>query len=384
MNRLKALYAIYISVAVGYMGVGLVAPLISLVLHEHGANSFIVGLVGTTMFSAFTLASFPMGRATDRHGAKPILVAGLSVYGFSILLFAFINQIWLFFAVRAIEGVAAAAISVATETMISQLSEPEERARRMGYYGLSVGVGWALGPLTGAALFSLRHWAPFVGCFVFSGAAAILVACSVPRVHSRDHQIPGLVSGLSAKLVTPVSGGMLYGYLMSSLVTLFPLYLNRRGVEEVQTGGIITAVIVGTIVSQVPIARAADRFGKRPVLLASAIFLSGLFWLMTMHSAPLFFVCVGALIGASAGSLYPVALAIIGGSVIPERLGTATALFSLAFGIGSLAGPAMSGLVMDHFGDAWLFRVAAILTAAFSALIPIMHVWIRSRVPRNP
>ena len=215
-------------------------------------------------------------------------------------------------------------------------------------------------------------------------AAAILVACSVPRVHSRDHQIPGLVSGLSAKLVTPVSGGMLYGYLMSSLVTLFPLYLNRRGVEEVQTGGIITAVIVGTIVSQVPIARAADRFGKRPVLLASAIFLSGLFWLMTMHSAPLFFVCVGALIGASAGSLYPVALAIIGGSVIPERLGTATALFSLAFGIGSLAGPAMSGLVMDHFGDAWLFRVAAILTAAFSALIPIMHVWIRSRVPRNP
>ncbi len=57
---------------------------------------------------------------------------------------------------RAIEGVGAAAISVATETMISKLSEPNERARRMSYYALSVGVGWAAGPLAGALLFQYR------------------------------------------------------------------------------------------------------------------------------------------------------------------------------------------------------------------------------------
>src|SRR5262245_39091078 len=125
----RAFLAIYISIAISYLGVGLVAPLISIVLAEHGANSLIVGLVGTTMFSAFTLASFPIGARIDRSGPKPFLIWGLSVYGVSLALFAFINSIALFFVLRFIEGVGAAAISVATETMIGQLSNENERAK---------------------------------------------------------------------------------------------------------------------------------------------------------------------------------------------------------------------------------------------------------------
>src|SRR4051812_6489989 len=81
LSQSKAFLAIYASVAISYLGVGLVAPLIALVLHEHDENSFVIGLIGTTMFTAFTLASFPIGWATDRFGPKPILIGGLIVYG---------------------------------------------------------------------------------------------------------------------------------------------------------------------------------------------------------------------------------------------------------------------------------------------------------------
>ena len=104
MSDSKAFSAIYLSIALSYLGVGLVAPLIPILLAGHGENSLIVGLIGTTMFSAFTLASFPVGAATDRIGPKPILVGGLIVYGAAILLFAFIKVTWLFFAVRAHRG----------------------------------------------------------------------------------------------------------------------------------------------------------------------------------------------------------------------------------------------------------------------------------------
>lgn len=372
MTKVRALYAIYISVAISYLGVGLVAPLISLVLHERGASRFVVGLVGTTMFAAFTLASFPLGHTTDKVGAKPVLVCGLALYGISILLFAFIEQTWLFFVVRAVEGVAAAAISVATETMINHLSEHKERARRMGYYALSVAIGWALGPLSGTALFSIRQWIPFVGCFIFSGAAAIMVSMLVPRVLSNDHRLSGVASGISRRLVVPVSGGLLYGYLMSSLVTLFPLYLSRKGIADIEMGAIITSVIVGAIAAQIPIAKLADRFGKHSTLLAGAILQAGLFVLMTAQSSTPFFIGIAVLIGASAGTLYPLALAIIGEIVASDRLGRATALFSLAFGFGSLSGPALSGLTMDRLGDRWLFYLPAILAATFSLLIPAM------------
>ena len=365
MSHRRAFQAIYLSVAISYLGVGLVAPLIAVVLSQHGAGSFVVGLVGTTMFAAFTISSFPIGRLIDGIGPKPVLIAGLLVYGVSILLFAKISNVALFFVVRGVEGVGAAAISVATETMISRLSGPNERARRMSYYALSVGLGWAAGPLAGGLMFRSRPELPFVACFVFSAIAALLALVFVPRTNG-DSSHSEAAPSLARKLIAPISAGGLYGYLMSSLVTLFPLYLKEMNVEADEMGSIITAVIGGTLVSQVPIGWAADRFGKRETLLGCSILLACVFGLMSTHTDWRLFLLTGAMAGALAGSLYPIGLSMIGSLVPSERLGSATSLFSLAFGIGSLAGPASSGLAMDHLGDQWLFYLPSLLVAAFA------------------
>jgi MFS family permease len=365
LSKERAFWAIYISVAISYLGVGLVAPLISIVLAEHGADSLIVGLVGTTMFAAFTLASFPIGAAVDRFGPKPILIVGLVVYGVSLMLFAFINSTLLFFIVRAVEGVGGAAISVATETMISQLSEQQERARRMSYYALSVGLGWAMGPLTGALLFNLQASLPFYACCGFSILAALAVASFVPKTGGGDHHVEGMAKQLSAALILPISAGALYGYLMSSLVTLFPLYLKNLGVSETKMGSIITAVIIGTILSQIPLGLAADRYGKQRVLLVCAVLVACIFMVMPLGSNWQSFLVTGAMLGAVAGSFYPIGLSLIGELVSGKRLGAATALFTLLFGIGSLVGPTVSGFAMTHMGNKWLFYLPAMLTIGF-------------------
>jgi MFS family permease len=364
----KAFYTINLSIALSYLGVGLVAPLIAIVLAEHGENSFIIGLIGTTMFTAFTLASFPIGAATDRFGAKPILIAGLVIYGGAILLFAFIKVTWLFFAVRAIEGVGAAAISVATETMISQLSKPNERARRMSHYALSVGIGWAAGPLAGALLFGIKPQVPFIGCFGLSIVAALLAAALIGRMPGGSHHEEDIFSVLSMRIVMPISAGAVYGYLMSSLVTLFPLYLRQEMlVSETAMGAIITAVIIGTVASQVPIGHAADRFGKRRTLLVCTVLLGVVFAIIPFQPDWRLFLLTGAVAGALAGSLYPIGLALIGEIVRKERLGAAHSTFSLAFGLGSLTGPSISGLAMTHFDNArWLFYLPALLAMVFA------------------
>jgi MFS transporter, DHA1 family, multidrug resistance protein len=371
MSDSKAFSAIYLSIGLSYLGVGLVAPLIPILLAGHGENSLIVGLIGTTMFTAFTLASFPVGAATDRIGPKPMLVGGLILYGAAILLFAFIKVTWLFFVVRAIEGVGASAISVATETMINRLSKPGELARRMSYYALAVGIGWAAGPLAGALLYGIRPEVPFVGCFVLSILAALLAVSLIKKAPIGSHHGEAMLSVLSSNLVMPISAGALYGYLMSSLVTLFPLYLKREiNVPEAGMAAIITAVIIGTIISQVPIGRAADRFGKRRTLLVCTVLLGCVFALMSLHTDWRLFLATGVLAGALAGSLYPMGLALIGQVVRKERLGAATSTFSLAFGIGSLIGPSLSGLAMTHFDNPrWLLYLPALLSGVFALTI---------------
>jgi len=371
MSDSRAFSAIYLSIGLSYIGVGLVAPLIPILLEGHGENSFLVGLIGSTMFTAFTLASFPVGAATDRVGPKPMLVGGLIVYGGAILLFAFIKVTWLFFAIRAIEGVGASAISVATETMINRLSEPGERARRMSYYALSIGIGWAAGPLAGALLYGIRPEVPFIGCCVLSFLAALLAAGRIKDTPPGSHHGEAILSVVAPNIVVPIAAGALYGYLMSSLVTLFPLYLKREiRVPEAGMAAIITSVIIGTIISQVPIGHAADRFGKRKTLLICTVLLGGVFALMSLHTDWRLFLATGVLAGALAGSLYPIGLALIGHVVKKERLGAATSTFSLAFGIGSLIGPSASGLAMTHFDNPkWLLYLPSLLSGVFAMLI---------------
>jgi len=382
MSESRAFSAIYLSIGLSYLGVGLVAPLIPILLAGHGENSLLVGLIGSTMFTSFTLASFPVGAATDRVGPKPMLVGGLIVYGVAILLFAFIKVTWLFFAMRAIEGVGASAISVATETMINRLSEPGERARRMSYYALSIGIGWAAGPLAGALLYGIRPEVPFIGCFVLSVLAALLAAGRIRKAPGGSHHGEAKISILAPNIIVPISAGALYGYLMSSLVTLFPLYLKREiKVPEAGMAAIITAVILGTIISQVPIGRAADRFGKRKTLLICTVLLGGVFALMSLHSDWRLFLATGVLAGALAGSLYPIGLALIGQVVKKERLGAATSTFSLAFGIGSLIGPSASGFAMTHFDNPkWLLYLPTLLSGAFALAIIALYKKTAARV----
>jgi len=382
----KAFSAIYLSIGLSYLGVGLVAPLIAIVLSEHGENSLLVGLIGSTMFTAFTIASFPVGALTDRLGPKTVLIAGLVVYGVAILAFAFIRVTWLFFVVRAIEGVGASAISVATETMINRLSKPDERARRMSYYALSIGIGWAAGPIAGTLLFGIRPEVPFIGCFVLSIVAALMAASLIKKSPSGSDHSEGILTVHSSNIIVPISAGAFYGYLMSSLVTLFPLYLKKEiMLPETAMGGIITAVIVGTIVSQVPIGHAADRFGKRKTLLVCTVLLGGVFALMPLHTDWRLFLVTGAMAGALAGSLYPIGLALIGDIFSKRRLGAATATFSLAFGLGSLIGPSMSGFAMTHFNNArWLFYLPTLLSAAFVLEMAILYRKTTRRSPTAP
>jgi MFS family permease len=60
-------------------------------------------------------------------------------------------------------------------------------------------------------------------------------------------------------------------------------------------------------------------------------------------------------VGVVAGALYPVALALIGEIIPPEKMGTANASFSFAYGVGCIVGPLLTGWVLELFSIRYLF-----------------------------
>jgi MFS family permease len=135
------------------------------------------------MFAAFVLAAGNLG---DRVGRKGVLLAGLVVFGASSLAGGLGNSPGELIAARAVMGLGAALIFPATLSLLTNVfTERRERARAIGLWGASTGVGIAVGPIIGGWLLERFSWSSvFFALVPFAAAAAVLVAFAVPT--SRD------------------------------------------------------------------------------------------------------------------------------------------------------------------------------------------------------
>ena len=115
----------------------------------------------------------------------------------------------------------------------------------------------------------------------------------------------------------------------------------------------------------------SDRFGRRPVLLASLLAFAVDY--MAMAFAPtLALLFVGRIIAGITGASYTTAYAYIADVSPPEKRAQNFGLIGMAFGFGFILGPAIGGLLGDQFGTRAPFFVAgglALLNALYGWLI---------------
>lgn len=118
------------------------------------------------------------------------------------------------------------------------------------------------------------------------------------------------------------------------------------------TGYLLTATISAPIYGKL-----SDLFGRRPVLLfAVVVFLVGSA-LCGLSREMWQFVAFRSLQGLGAGALFPVALAVIGDLFEPTERGKYQGFFGAIFGLSSLVGPAIGGIITDTVGWRWVFFV---------------------------
>jgi DHA1 family tetracycline resistance protein-like MFS transporter len=117
-----------------------------------------------------------------------------------------------------------------------------------------------------------------------------------------------------------------------------------------------------------------DRFGRRPILLFSAVAFAVDYLLMA--AAPtLGWLFVGRAIAGVAGATYGPANAVLADVTPPEKRGATFGLMGAAFGLGFILGPAIGGLLAG-LGTRTPFIVAAGLAGANS-------LWIALRLPET-
>ncbi|MEU8341636.1 MFS transporter [Spirillospora sp. NPDC048832] len=141
---------------------------------------------------------FTFGVVGDRIGRKRVLIGGMAVFALASLLSAYAQSPDQLIYARALMGLGGAAVMPQTLSIITNVFEPHERARAIGIWAGAVGLGVAIGPLTGGLLLAHFWWGSvFLINVPVIAAGVALMAFLVPE--SRNPE-PGRLDPLGVLL----------------------------------------------------------------------------------------------------------------------------------------------------------------------------------------
>ena len=205
-----------------------------------------------------------------------------------------------------------------------------------------------------------------------------------PRFVTRSHPSPSTpaatettppeTSRPSSPLVIAVLSvcGTVVSLQQTLVVPLLPEFPRLLGTTLENASWLVTiTLLVGAVATPI-VARLADMFGKRRMMLLclGAVVVGSL--IAALGPSSLSVVVLGRGLQGMGAALIPVGISIMRDELPPERVGSAVALMSATLGIGGAAGMPLSGIITDRFSWHALFWVSAAFAAVMLAAVVLV------------
>ena len=160
--------------------------------------------------------------------------------------------------------------------------------------------------------------------------------------------------------------------------TALPRIVTDLHGDQLYTWAVTVYLLTSTISGPI-YGKLSDLFGRRPIILfAVGLFLAASVGAGLSHEMWQFILFRG-LQGLGGGAVFPVALAVVADLYTPVERGKYLGLFGAMFGLSSLIGPGLGGLITDNFGWNWIFFVNVPV-----ALVSLFVLWQLLPAVRHP
>jgi DHA1 family tetracycline resistance protein-like MFS transporter len=169
---------------------------------------------------------------------------------------------------------------------------------------------------------------------------------------------------------------------LTIMIPLLPFYAERLGATPTEVGWLVGAYAFCQLFSGPLLGRLSDHMGRKPLLIVSQIgTLIG--FLVTAFAPALWVVYLGRIIdGATAGNL-SLAQAYISDVTKPEDRAKSFGIIGIAFGMGFLIGPAISGFLSKFGYQTPIFAAALLSFTSIMATTFLLPAVSASRTPQG-
>lgn len=325
-----------------------------------------IGLVGSSYFVGNLIGTITANWIIGKFNAKKTYSYVCFLFAFATLGLSLSMDIYSWAIWRFIIGVACAVTWVIVESCILVTGTVRTRSKMLGVYMTT----YYLGTVFGQAL--LRYFPEDILYFGLVVTTLMTLAVffillthyKLPKKKKSSFDLMPMILHKQARF--GLVGCIVAGMIIGSFYSLLPAYYAHLGYNDNQVTNWIIVLIISGVIAQIPASWLADRFGKQKVLFAEMLISIFAYVMLIMDFYPLVATIV---LGATVYTVYPISMAWACQTVRKQDIVAMNQTMLLANTLGSLIAPATISLLMDRFGDVYLFVSFVLISFGFVFLL---------------
>jgi MFS family permease len=350
---------------VGYGLMNFVVPIRSV---AEGWSTFTISFIATGYTFGFTISCIITPKFVQRVGHVRVFGALISLLSIGVLLCALMVDWRAWIAFRFICGFGIAGSYLIIESWLNERVNNANRATIFSVYMITCLVG-SIGGQYLVPLGDPKTTYLFILCGVIFSLAMLPTALSTAQsptpIAQAKFDLPKLYR------LSPIAfiGSLLSGALSGTWSSLGGVYTQNIGMNTAEGATLLSCVLAGGAVSQMPIGRISDMIDRRIVMIVCGVVGVIACISMTFFSSHMTLYIAGFFVGTMLYPIYAINVAHANDRAAPDEYVTISSGIMILYGLGTVSGPLVGGALMQFAGPSgllWFLALAFALYAGYA------------------